>query len=192
MIALCDFQAARYLIDGDIPPQAGNDHPFATPMGTFQSSDGYFNIGASGTNQYRSLCEIVGRVDLRDEPRYQTNPGRLTDRAFLNNELNSAFAKRSTAEWVTLLNDAGVPCGPIYDMKQVFEDPQVEHLKVSTTLQHPRRGAIRVLNQPVSLSRTPSEVKTTQSELGEHNSEILTELGYSPQQIEEFAQKKVI
>jgi len=192
MIALCDFQAARYLIDGDIPPQAGNDHPFATPMGTFQSSDGYFNIGASGTNQYRSLCEIVGRVDLRDEPRYQTNPGRLTDRAFLNNELNSAFAKRSTAEWVNLLNDAGVPCGPIYDMKQVFEDPQVEHLKVSTTLQHPRRGAIRVLNQPVSLSRTPSEVKTTQSELGEHNSEILTELGYSPQQIEEFAQKKVI
>jgi crotonobetainyl-CoA:carnitine CoA-transferase CaiB-like acyl-CoA transferase len=192
MIALCDFQAARYLIDGEIPLQAGNDHPFATPMGTFQSSDGYFNIGASGTTQYRSLCEVIGRLDLRDEPRYQSNPERLKDRTFLNDELNKAFAKRTTNEWVDALNDAGVPCGPIYNMKEVFDDPQVKHLDMTATLQHPRRGKIRVVKQPLVLSRTPAKVETTQSELGEHNQDILAELGYSLEQMNELKQKKVI
>ncbi|MSQ57844.1 MAG: CoA transferase [Limnohabitans sp.] len=192
MIALCDFQAARYLIDGEIPPQAGNDHPFATPMGTFQSSDGYFNIGASGTTQYRSLCEVIGRLDLRDEPCYQINSGRLKDRTFLNDELNHAFAKRTTDEWVEALNDAGVPCGPIYNMKEVFDDPQVKHLDMTATLQHPRRGKIRVVKQPLVLSRTPAKVETTQAELGENNQDILAELGYSLEQMNELEQKKVI
>jgi crotonobetainyl-CoA:carnitine CoA-transferase CaiB-like acyl-CoA transferase len=192
MIALCDFQAARYLIDGDVPAQAGNDHPFATPMGSFQSSDGYFNIGASGTNQYRSLCEVIGRLDLRDEPRYQTNPERLKDRTYLNAQLNAAFAKKTTAEWVELLNQAGVPCGPIYNMQQVFEDPQVKHLQVTTRLEHPRRGSIEVLNQPLTLSRTPAQVRTTQADAGEHNNDILAELGYTTQEIESFIHQKVI
>ena len=192
MIALCDFQAARYLIEGEIPPQSGNDHPFATPMGTYQSSDGHFNIGASGTTQFRSLCTSIGRLDLRDEPNYQKNPGRLKDRAFINAEMNKAFAKETTQHWVDLLNEAGVPCGPIYNMKQVFEDPQVQHLQMTTTLQHPRKGAIRVVNQPLVLSRTPAHVQTTQSELGEHNKAILSELGFSLDEIEKLSDHKVI
>ena len=192
MIALCDFQAARYLIEGEVPPQSGNDHPFATPMGTYQSSDGHFNIGASGTMQFRSLCESIGRLDLRDEPRYQNNAGRLKDRPYINAELNKAFSFQSTQHWVTALNDAGVPCGPIYNMQQVFEDPQVKHLKMTTTLQHPRRGPIRVVNQPLVLSRTPADVQTTQSELGEHNQEILSELGFGLAEIEKLSELKVI
>jgi crotonobetainyl-CoA:carnitine CoA-transferase CaiB-like acyl-CoA transferase len=192
MIAMCDFQAARYLIDGSVPSQAGNDHPFATPMGTYQSSDGHFNIGASGTTQFRSLCESIGRLDLRDEPRYQNNAGRLKDRPYINAELNMAFSVQSTQHWVTALNDAGVPCGPIYNMQQVFEDPQVKHLKMTTTLQHPRRGPIRVVNQPLVLSRTPADVQTTQPELGEHNQEILSELGFSLAEIEKLSDQKVI
>ena len=192
MIHLCDFQAARYLIDGEIPEQAGNDHPFATPMGTYQASDGYFNIGASGTNQYRALCEVLGRLDLRDEPRYQKNPGRLADREFLNAELNKGFAKKSTAHWVQALNEVGVPCGPIYNMAQVFEDPQVEQLQAAVPLKHPRRGDIRVVAQPFKLSRTPSAVSFTQRELGEDNDEILSQLGYSAEAIEQFKTKKVI
>lgn len=192
MISLCDFQAARYLIDGEVPEQSGNDHPFATPMGTFRSSDGYFNIGASGTNQYRALCEVIQRLDLRDEPRYQQNPGRLKDREFLNAELNAAFAQQPTAHWVEALNHAGVPCGPIYNMQQVFEDPQVQHLKAAAPLQHPRRGDIRVVAQPFTLSRTPSAVSFTQRDLGEDNDDILTELGYTPEAIAQFKLKKVI
>jgi crotonobetainyl-CoA:carnitine CoA-transferase CaiB-like acyl-CoA transferase len=192
MISLCDFQAARYLIDGEVPEQSGNDHPFATPMGTFKASDGYFNIGASGTNQYRSLCEVLNRLDLRDEPRYQKNPERLKDREFLNAELNKGFASNTTAHWVEALNEAGVPCGPIYNMQQVFEDPQVQHLQAAVDLKHPRRGDIRVLSQPFKLSRTPSAVTFTQRELGEDNDEILGELGYSPETIAQFKTKKVI
>ena len=192
MISLCDFQAARYLIDGEVPGPSGNDHPFATPMGTFQASDGYFNIGASGTNQYRALCEVIGRIDLRDEPRYQKNPERLKDRAYLNAELNKSFTQNTTAFWVQALNDAGVPAGPIYNMQQVFEDPQVQHLEAAVKLPHPRRGEIQVVSQPFKLSRTPSAVSFTQRELGEDNLDILSELGYTFEEIKQFQQKKVI
>ena len=192
MIALCDFQAARYLIEGEVPPQSGNDHPFATPMGTYPSSDGHFNIGASGTTQFRALCECIGRLDLRDEPNYQKNPGRLKDRSYINEQLNKAFTQHNTEHWVSVLNAAGVPCGPIYNMKQVFNDPQVQHLQMTTTLQHPRKGSIRVVNQPLVLSRTPARVETTQCELGEHNHAILGELGLSAKDIEELSQRQVI
>jgi crotonobetainyl-CoA:carnitine CoA-transferase CaiB-like acyl-CoA transferase len=192
MIALCDFQAARYLIDGEVPPQAGNDHPVTTPMGVFKSSDGYFNLGVGNTAQFRALCDLIDRPDLRDNPQYQTNAGRLKDRALLAAELGQAFAKRSTEDWVNVLNQAGVPCGPIYNMKQVFEDEQVQHLPTTSSLQHPRRGEIEVLNTPVILSRTPVHVHQTQAELGEHNATVLGELGYSESDIEQFIQQKVI
>jgi crotonobetainyl-CoA:carnitine CoA-transferase CaiB-like acyl-CoA transferase len=192
MIALCDFQAARFLIDGEVPPQAGNDHPVTTPMGVFKSADGYFNLGVGNTAQFRTLCDLIQRPDLRDKPEYQANAGRLKDRALLATELGQAFAARSTDEWVDLLNQAGVPCGPIYNMEQVFEDAQVQHLPTTSTLQHPRRGDIKVLNTPVILSRTPVQVSQTQSELGEHNAEVLGELGYSASEIEQFIQQKVI
>lgn len=192
MIALCDFQAARYLIDDVVPPQAGNDHPVTTPMGAFRSADGHFNLGVGNTQQFRTLCDLINRPDLRDHPDYQTNAGRLQARAQLAIELGLAFAQRPTQAWVDLLNDAGVPCGPIYDMQQVFADPQVQHLPTTSTLQHPRRGAIRVLNQPVILKRTPAQVRVTQCEPGEHNDSILTELGFTELDIDQFKQQKVI
>ncbi len=192
MIALCDFQAARYLIDGVVPPQAGNDHPVTTPMGTFKSSDGHFNLGVGNTAQFRTLCDLIGRPDLRDNPDYQTNAGRLKDRALLAVELGRSFAQGTTQTWVDRLNQAGVPCGPIYDMQEVFDDPQVQHLPTTTTLHHPRRGPIQVLNQPVILSRTPAQVTQTQCEPGAHNRDILDELGFSDSEIEQFIQLKVI
>jgi crotonobetainyl-CoA:carnitine CoA-transferase CaiB-like acyl-CoA transferase len=161
-------------------------------MGTYPSSDGHFNIGASGTTQFRALCECIGRLDLRDEPNYQKNPGRLKDRSYINEQLNKAFTQHNTEHWVSVLNAAGVPCGPIYNMKQVFDDPQVQHLQMTTTLQHPRKGSIRVVNQPLVLSRTPARVETTQCELGEHNHAILGELGLSAKDIEELSQRQVI
>jgi crotonobetainyl-CoA:carnitine CoA-transferase CaiB-like acyl-CoA transferase len=192
MVSLCDFQAARYLIDGVVPEQAGNDHPFATPMGRFKSSNGYFNIGVSGTLQFRSLCELIGRLDLRDEPRYQTNPERLVDRALLNGIFAAEFIKHTTEHWVELLNEAGVPCGPIYNMQQVFDDPQVRHLKIATPITHHLRGEVRVINQPIKLSRTPASVTQAQPDLGANNHDVLTSLGYNDAQILEFEQQRVI
>jgi crotonobetainyl-CoA:carnitine CoA-transferase CaiB-like acyl-CoA transferase len=192
MIAMCDFQAARYLIDGAVPGQAGNDHPFATPMGTFQSADGFFNIGASGTTQFRSLCTAIERLDLRDEPRYQTNPGRLADRPYINAQLNLSFATKTTQHWVTCLNDAGVPCGPIYDMQQVFADPQVAHLGAAVVVDHEQRGPIRVVAQPIKLTRTPAAVLSSQTALGQHNEEIYLKLGFSAQDLAGLKERKVI
>ena len=106
MIAMADFQAARYLMTGEIPPQAGNDHPTSTPMGAFKSNDGYFNIGASGTAQYRALCDAIERPDLRDDPRYEKNDGRYKDRPRINAELNKEFGKNTTQYWVDKLNAA--------------------------------------------------------------------------------------
>ena len=151
-----------------------------------------FNLGVGNTQQFRTLCDLINRPDLRDHPDYQTNAGRLQARAQLAIELGLAFAQRPTQAWVDLLNDAGVPCGPIYDMQQVFADPQVQHLPTTSTLQHPRRGAIRVLNQPVILKRTPAQVRVTQCEPGEHNDSILTELGFTELDIDQFKQQKVI
>jgi crotonobetainyl-CoA:carnitine CoA-transferase CaiB-like acyl-CoA transferase len=192
MIGMCDFQAARYLIDGEVPPQAGNDHPFATPMGTFQASDGYFNIGASGTTQFRALCTVLARTDLRDEPRYQTNPGRLKDRSYINAELNREFGRNTTQHWVDQLNQAGVPCGPIYDMAQVFADPQVQHLQAAVPVHNAKKGPIRVVAQPIKLTRTPARVVSSQTELGQHNQEIFAELGFSAEQMATWQQQQVI
>ena len=192
MIAMADFQAARYLMTGEIPPQAGNDHPTSTPMGAFKSNDGYFNIGASGTAQYRALCDAIARPDLRDDPRYEKNDGRYQDRPRINAELNKEFGKNTTQHWVDKLNAAGVPCGPIYNMKEVFDDEQVKHLGAAATVKHPKLGDIRIVSQPVKLSRTPATVSYTLPEQGANNYEVLTSIGYSAEQIASLKQKKVI
>lgn len=192
MIAMCDFQAARYLMTGEVPPQAGNDHPVSTPMGVYRSSDGYFNIGASGSAQYRTLCEVVGRLDLRDDPALQSGDGRYQNRPRLNAELNKAFASGSTEFWVAKLNEAGVPCGPIYDMQQVFDDEQVRHLGAAATVNHPKLGDIRVVSQPVKLSRTPAAVSYTLPPQGSSNEEVLGALGYGAEQIAALKRDNVI
>ena len=192
MIAMCDFQAARFLMTGEIPPQAGNDHPVSTPMGAFKSSDGYFNIGASGTSQYRALCDTIDRADLRDDPRYVGNDGRYKDRPRINAELNQEFGKNTTQFWVNKLNANGVPCGPIYNMKEVFDDEQVKHLGVAAAVKHPKLGDIRIVAQPVKLSRTPAAVSYTLPEQGFNNDEVLSSIGYTSEQIASFKQKKVI
>jgi crotonobetainyl-CoA:carnitine CoA-transferase CaiB-like acyl-CoA transferase len=192
MIAMCDFQAARFLISGEVPPQAGNDHPVSTPMGVFKSSDGYFNIGASGNSQYRALCDVIGRPDLRDNPDYKTNDGRYKDRPRINAELNRTFGANTTDFWVNALNEGGVPCGPIYNMREVFEDEQVKHLGAAAPVMHPKLGEIRVVSQPVKLSRTPAAVSYTLPPQGTNNAEVLGSLGYTEEQIAALKANNVI
>lgn len=192
MIGLCDFQAARYLVDQDIPPQAGNDHPFSTPMGVYQSKDGYFNLGASGNGQYHALCDILGREDLRNQAEFQTLRGRTNQREYLNAQLNQEFAKQTTAYWIEKLNAQGVPCGPIYNMAEVFADPQVKHLEVAVPVVHPELGAIELVATPIKLSRTPATVSFTLHPRGSDNVEVLQSIGYSLTDIKQLEEKKVI
>jgi crotonobetainyl-CoA:carnitine CoA-transferase CaiB-like acyl-CoA transferase len=192
MVTMLDFQAARWLIAGEIPPQAGNDHPTAIPTGVFRTADGHINIAASGQNMFRRLCEALGTEPLLDDPRFKTAPDRSKNRKALAGELAGAFAKRTSAEWVELLNAKGVPSGPILDVKQVYENEQVRHLGMAVTVKHPALGEIQVQAPPATLSRTPGSVRMPAPDTGEHTDEILAELGFSAAEIAALRAEKVV
>ncbi len=190
-IALLDFQAARYLIEGVVPAQVGNDHPTIMPTSAYVTSDGYLNLSSPGKLWVR-LCESVGRTDLLTRPEFASGPLLSANRKLLNDELNAIFATKTTAEWVEQLNAAGVPCGPVYSMDEVFDDPQVKHLGVAAPVKHPRMGEMRILGPAVGLSRTPASIVRATPELGEHTDEVLGELGYSRTEIETMHQQGAI
>jgi crotonobetainyl-CoA:carnitine CoA-transferase CaiB-like acyl-CoA transferase len=183
MVTMLDFQAARWLIDGEIPPQAGNDHPTGIPTGVFTTADGHINIAASGQTMYRRLCTAIGAPGLVDDPRFTTIHDRSKNRKQLNAELDRILVKKTSAEWIEALNKAGVPSGPIYDVRQVFEDPQIRHLGMAQTVRHPERGEMKVQGLPAVLSRTPGAIRRPAPTHGQHTDEILRELGYTPEEI---------
>lgn len=191
-IAMMDFQAARYLVDGVVPDQAGNDHPYSTPMGVFATADGFINIGVGGDGQWRALCVALGRPELGTAPEYATNDMRLGNRPKLSALLNEIFKTRNSAQWLELLEQQGVPAGPIYNLDEVFADPQVRHLGIAVPLHHPKRGDIRVVGQPINLSRTAARVVSALPEPGAHTDEILRDLGYGAADIENFRAKKIV
>jgi crotonobetainyl-CoA:carnitine CoA-transferase CaiB-like acyl-CoA transferase len=184
MIAMCDFQAARYLVDGVVPPQAGNDHPYSTPMGVMRTSDGYINIGVGGEGQWRALCEALKRPDLTQHPDYATQDQRFRNRAKLTEVLEVIFAGATSAHWLELLERNSVPAGPINRMDEVFADPQVRNLGIAQKVHHPVRGEIDLVAQPMTLSRTPSALVSAIPEPGEHNDQILEEAGFTAAEIE--------
>jgi crotonobetainyl-CoA:carnitine CoA-transferase CaiB-like acyl-CoA transferase len=192
MMTMLDFQAARWLIAGEIPPQAGNDHPTAIPTGVFRTKDGHINIAASGQHMFRRLCEALGTEPLLDDPRFKTAPDRSKNRKVLAVELEKAFASRTSADWVELLNAKGVPSGPILNVKEMFENEQVRHLQMAVRVKHPALGEIRVQAPPVTLSRTPASVRLHSPDPGEHTDEILGELGYSAEEVKSLRADKVV
>lgn len=191
-IALCDFQAARYLVDGVAPEQAGNDHPYSTPMGVLATSDGYINIGVGGEGQWLKLCEALSRPDLAANADYATQDARLRNRPALMGLLAQIFASASSAEWLALLESHGVPAGPIYRMDEVFADPQVQHLRIAQDVPHRERGHVSLVGQPVTLSRTPAALVSSLPEKGEHSDAILEETGYSAADIARLRARNVI
>ena len=178
MIAFLDFQAVRWTIDGEQVAAAGNHHPTAAPMGTFRARDGYVNIAASNDRLWRRLCTALGVPDLLDEPDFATAESRFANRERITARLQQRLGQLSRKDILDLLNEAEVPCGPIYSIAEMFDDPQVQHLQVTATVEHPSLGRVDVLRQPVTLSRTPAAVSRPAPLLGEHTTEILAELGY--------------
>ena len=191
-VAMLDFQSTRWLIDGEVPPQAGNDHPTSMPTGVFRTTDGYINIAATGQAMWRKLCEALGLEPLIDDPRFNTALGRSANRGALMPALGAVLATRASSEWVDTLNAAGVPCGPIFDIQQLYEDPQAQHLGLATPVTHPVLGELRVQRHPVTASRTPPSVRTAAPDLGAHTDEVLASLGYSAAEIARLRVDSVI
>ncbi|SIT13349.1 Crotonobetainyl-CoA:carnitine CoA-transferase CaiB [Roseivivax lentus] len=191
-IAMMDFQAARYLVEGEVPKSSGNDHPYVTPMGVVATKDGYLNLGVGSDPQWQAFCELVGQPDWATDEKYATNPARFERRPELWDLLKPIFAERTTAQWVAALEEVGVPAGPIYMMDEVFADPQVQHLGMAAPVHHPARGETRLVAQPVKLSRTPASVYVSAPDAGEHSDAILAEVGVTPDEIAALRAQNII
>jgi formyl-CoA transferase len=181
-IFMLDFQGARWLIGGEVPKQAGNDHPTSIPTGVFKTADGHINIATTGGRIWERFCATLGAPDLMQREEYKSSAARSQNRHALNAEINQHTAKRTSAEWVELFNKAGVPCGPIYSIDQVYADPQVVHLGMAQGVK--KKGkALRMAGQPMALSRTPSRIAAPPPDLGEHTDAILKEFGFRANEI---------
>src|SRR5690349_2617398 len=191
-ISLLDFQAARYLMKGEVAPQVGNDHPTSMPTSAYKTSDGYINVACSGDGMWKKLCNELGREDLLAREEFKTNELRAKNRTELNRILNEEFAQKPSAYWVEAINRAGVPTGPIYRIDEAFADPQVQHLEAAIEVEHPKLGRFRIVNQAVKLSRTPACIKTATPDVGQHTDEILAELGYPAKGIGRLREGKII
>jgi len=184
---MLDFQAARWLMEGEVARQAGNNHPTSIPTGVFKTRDGYINIAASGHKIWLRLCSAIGAPELAEHPDYKTAALRSVHRDRLHAEIEKHLVGRDSADWVAALNEAGVPSGPIYSIDEAFGDPQVRQLGIVQELED-----VAYLGQPVTLSRTPSRVVAHPPALGEHTVEVLKELGYDDAAIEHLRSQTVI
>jgi crotonobetainyl-CoA:carnitine CoA-transferase CaiB-like acyl-CoA transferase len=191
-IFMLDFQAARWLMEKDVAKQAGNNHPTSIPTGVFKTSDGYINIATAGGKIWERCAEAIGAPDLPTRPEYATAPARSKNRDALNAEINACTEKKTTETWVRELNAAGVPCGPIYPIDQMFEDDQVKHLGIAQDVPNAQNRPIRLVGQPFTLSRTPSRMAAPPPEVGEQTDEILAEFGYGADEIATLRQDKVV
>ena len=191
-ISMLDFQAARWLISKEVPPQAGNNHPTGIPMGVYPTADGHINIAAPGDRMFRIFCKGIGAEELLERPEYADSDKRSQNRDALNAEIDEYIQKRESTHWIDLLNELGIPCGPINSIDQTFADPQVRHLGIATPLEHPKLGSIEVVGQPVNLTRTPQRMRCAAPDKGADTDEVLASLGYDQETIAELRDKRVV
>jgi crotonobetainyl-CoA:carnitine CoA-transferase CaiB-like acyl-CoA transferase len=192
MLSMLDFQASRWLMAGEVPPQAGNNHPTGIPTGVFETKDGHINIAASGDELYERLCRAIERPDLRADPRFATSKARSANRDALSEAIEPVTRQRTSADWIKVLNDAGVPCGPIYRVDEAFADPQVEHLRMAQPVHSPALGDLTILGHPVSHGANRMPIQSSAPELGQDNEQILTSIGYTKEQIADLAKRGII
>jgi crotonobetainyl-CoA:carnitine CoA-transferase CaiB-like acyl-CoA transferase len=191
-IFMLDFQAARWTIGHEVPKQAGNDHPTSIPTGVFKTADGHINIATTGSAIWERFCRALGGEALLQKAEYQSSKSRSQNRKALNAEIDTYTAKKSSAEWIDIFNKAGVPCGPIYSIDQVFADPQVQHIGIAQDVIKQNGSKMTVVGQPVALSRTPSTIAAPPPEMGQHTDEVLSEFGFNANEIAALRKAKVV
>lgn len=192
MVSMLDFQASRWLMSGEVAPQAGNNHPTGIPTGVFETKDGHINIAASGDDIYTRFCHALGREDLLTHPHFATSKARSANRDALMEVLMPVTRQKISAEWIKILNDAGVPCGPIYTIDKTFADEQVKFLEMAQPVNSPSLGDITILGHPVAFHGKRSSIQCAAPELGENNGEVFTALGFTKEQIVAMEQEGVI
>ena len=191
MVYMMDFQNSRWLIDGDIPTQAGNYHPTSIPTGVYKAKDGYMNIAVFGSKIWERFCDIVGAPEWVTDERYKDKQGRSINRDSINAEINRRLAAQDRAYWVERFNAGGVACGLINDVKGVFEEPQVQHLGIVKDVVSIHHGPQKMVGQPMQLGRTPSTIVRSAPKRGEHSEEILKELGLEATELSSLKSKGV-
>ena len=192
MVAMLDFQATRWLIDGEVPPQAGNDHPTAFPMGVFPTRDGVINIAASGGRMFHAFLKVIGAEDVGKDQRFATNSGRAKHRPELRALVEDKTRAFTSEELIEALNAVGVPSGPILSIDQVFANPQVEHLAMAQTVESPHLGRLTIVRSPTRLSRTPTKLRRAAPRPGGDTEEILKEHGYTAADISAMRAQGVV
>ena len=189
---MLDFQAARYLIGGEVPGQAGNDHPTSMPTSVYPTADGHINIGVSGQRIWQRFCNAIGREEWISDPRFDTGPERSENRAALNTLIADATRTNTSDHWIALFNEAGVPAGRINDIQGMFDEPQFAHLEITQPVQTHPFGDTRMVRQPMRLNRTPSRIASPAPEPGEHAEEILATIGIGADEIAGLRERGVI
>jgi formyl-CoA transferase len=192
MLSMLDFQASRWLMSGQVAPQAGNNHPTGIPTGVFETQDGHINIAASGDDLYKRFCHAIQRPDLLTDPRFATSRARSDNRDTIMEAIMPVTRQKTSAEWIQILNEAGVPCGPIYTIDKSFADPQVQHLEMAQTVHSPTLGQLTILGHPVSWGEKRNPLRNAAPELGQDNEEVFTSIGFTKEQIADLQQRGVI
>ncbi len=191
-IFMLDFQAARWLAEKTIAGQAGNNHPTSVPTGVFKTSDGSINLAVAGETIFRRFAESIDKKEWLDMDEFKDAKSRLKNRDYLNDLIEEITILKTSEEWVEILEKVGCPCGPIYSIDQVFDDPQVKHLGIAKPIDTSPFGKTELVSQPFNLSRTPSEFKQRPPEKGEHTEEILLDLGIKSEQLKDLIDRKII
>ena len=192
MISMLDFQAARWTVSGEVAPQAGNNHPTTIPTGVFKTKDGHINIASAGDIIWGRLCDVLGDPDMASNPDFDNGEKRSENRVAVNASIEAQTQKRTSAEWIKALEEAGVPCGPIYNIDEVFADPQVQHVGMTHPVSHDELGVMDLIGQPINMSRYDPRTGMPTPDSGQHTDEILAEYGYDADHISKLRAEGVI
>ena len=191
-IFMLDFQASRWLIAKEVAPQAGNDHPTGIPTGVFPTSDGHINIAASSARLWERFCDTVDKPEWKAKPEWKTQKGRSSDRKAINAIIGEVTQTKSANHWIELFEEAGIPCGPIYSIDQVFADPQVKHLGMARKMEHPELGTEEVVASAINISGYSKDIRLPTPDAGSSTDEVLRSVGYTDAQLADLRAKGVI
>jgi crotonobetainyl-CoA:carnitine CoA-transferase CaiB-like acyl-CoA transferase len=191
-ITLLDFQATRWTMDKKVPPQEGNFHPTNTPMGLYPTADGFLNLAATSNKNFQKFCRLIDRETMADDPHFASSALRRKNKVALNDLIAEALRARTSREWFEIMVAEGLPCGPVYDISEVFADPQVESLRIKRSVNHPKLGDIDLVAQPCEITGFDRAIRTATPDLGQHTHEILRSLGYDADAIDRLKAAQAI